>query len=565
MKGEQFELSVPNPFEGAQGSSSETEFKTSTSQVLISNADTNGRLDEAVSPPKDLKFWMCIVSVMFASFLMTLEMSGIGTALPVIVSDLHGKQFEWVGTAYTLAATAFLPMSGALAQVFGRRNVMLLQIFYFALGSALCGAATSLGFLIAGRTIQGMGVAGIASLSQIIIADLVPLQERGTYNGLVALAFGFGTAIAPVVAGSLAQKGQWRWFFYMNLPICGVTACISAIYLNLKVPRGTFKEKILSLDWTGNTIIVASTTSVVLALTWGGIEFPWSSAKVLVPLILGLAGLVAFVIYEAKVPEAPLVPLRILAHRTSISGYVQAFFGNFYLLGTIFYLPTFFQACKDASPTRSGVDVFGLAFTIMPFGIIAGVSVAKFGRYRPQLWLAWVSLIVGGALMSTLDTDSNVGHFIGYQVIVGLGLGILLTTGFFPVLAPLTVKYNASALAFFMFVRWFSQIWGVTVGGTVLQNGLTKKLPADFVSRFPEGTSISFSIIPVIPDLEEPFKRQVQDAFSQSLRIFWLVLTGVAGLGLISSFFMQALPLHTAMDKDWGLEDKKRNVETHAP
>ncbi|KAL5531047.1 hypothetical protein ACEPAG_3923 [Sanghuangporus baumii] len=210
------------------------------------------------------------------------------------------------------------------------------------------------------------------------------------------------------------------------------------------------------------------------------------------------------------------VPLRILTHKTSITGYVQAFFGNFYLLGTIFYLPTFFQACNDTSPTRSGVDVFGLAFTIVPFGIIAGVSVAKLDRYRPQLWLVWVSLIVGGALISTLDTDSNVRHFIG----------------FFPVLAPLPVKYNANAITFFMFL--YTADWGITVGGTVLLNKLTKKLPADFDSRFPEGTSISFSIIPVITGLEGPFKRQVQDAFLQSLRIFWLMLTGVAGLGLIS-------------------------------
>lgn len=125
---------------------------------------------------------------------------------------------------------------------------------------------------------------------------------------------------------------------------------------------------------------------------------------------------------------------------------------------SVVYLPTYFQACKDATPTRSGIDVFGLAFTIMPFGIVAGLSVAKFKCYRPQLWVGWVCLIVGAALMSTLNVDSTIARAIGFQIITGLGLGILLTTGFFPVLAPLKVEYNASALAFFMFVRWFSQV-----------------------------------------------------------------------------------------------------------
>ncbi|KAI5118633.1 hypothetical protein M0805_000009 [Coniferiporia weirii] len=459
--------------------------------------------NESEHPRRDFKFWMCIVAVMFASFLMSIELSGIGTAPPVIVADLQGKQFGWI------------------AQVFGRRNVMLLQIFYFALGSALCGATTSLNFLIAGRS---MGVSGIASLSQIIIADLVPLQERGTFNGLVALAFAFGTATAPIIAGSLAQHGQWRWFFYMNLPICGLTALISLMYLDLKVPRGTFKEKILSLDWMGNLIIVAATTAVVIEL--GEASRP--------------LGIILFILYEVKVPKTPLVPIKLLTSRTSISGYIQAFFGNFYLLGTIFYLPTYFQACKGASLTRSGVDAFGLAFTTMPFGIIAGLSVAKSGMYRPQLWMAWLSLITGGALLSTLSVDSSAGHYIGFQVIVGLGLGILLTTGFFPVLAPMPPSLNANALAFFMFVRWFSQVWGVT---------------------FPGGTSISYSIIPLIRGLDEPLKRQVEDAFAESLRVFWLTLMAVACLGLISSLFMEGLPLHTAMDKDWGLNQKEQNSE----
>lgn len=123
------------------------------------------------------------------------------------------------------------------------------------------------------------------------------------------------------------------------------------------------------------------------------------------------------------------------------------------------YLPTYFQACRFASPVGSGVDLLGLGCTIMPFGLVAGISVAKSGKYRPQLWLAWVSLIVSGGLLLTLKADSSRSKYIGYQVFIGLGLGILMTTAFFPVLAPLPVSLNANALAFFMFVRFFSQVY----------------------------------------------------------------------------------------------------------
>ena len=122
------------------------------------------------------------------------------------------------------------------------------------------------------------------------------------------------------------------------------------------------------------------------------------------------------------------------------------------------YLPVYFQACRFASPIGSGVDIFGLGFTIMPFGLVSGISVAKSGRYRPQLYLSWVSLIIAGGLLTSLNEDSSRGKYIGYQVLIGLGLGILMTTAFFPVLAPLPVSLNANALAFFMFVRFFSQV-----------------------------------------------------------------------------------------------------------
>ncbi|KAL5495946.1 hypothetical protein ACEPAI_1410 [Sanghuangporus weigelae] len=521
---------------------------------------TNSDLPTKEPPAQErgLRFWMCIVAIMVSSFLMVLDLSGVGTALPVIVADLHGKEFEWVGSAYALSATAFLPLSGGLAQVFGRRIVMLSMVFLFAVGSAMCGAAPSLNFLIASRTLQGVGAGGIASLTQIIIADLVPLQERGTFNGLVAIAYAFGTSSAPVIAGALVQGGHWRWFFYMNLPICGITAILVFTCLDLKVPKGTIREKLLQLDWTGNFLVVAATTAVVIALTWGGIKFPWTSAQILTPLIAGVIGLVVFIVYEAKLATHPLVPFAVMSSRTGAAGYVQGFFCNFYLLGSIYYLPAYFQACRFASAVGSGVDLLGLGCTIMPFGLIAGISVAKSGKYRPQLWLAWVSLIVAGGLLFTLKADSSRPKYIGYQVLIGLGLGILMTTAFFPVLAPLPVSLNANALAFFMFVRFFSQIWGVTVGGTILQNELQKRLPAEFLQKFPEGTSVAYSIIPVIPTLEEPFRTSVRVAFADSLRVFWAVLLAIGAAGFLVSLLMKGLPLHASLDEDWGLKESER-------
>ncbi|KAJ3543934.1 hypothetical protein NM688_g5798 [Phlebia brevispora] len=274
---------------------------------------------------KGLAFWLIILSLCMTLFLSALEMTSVSNALPTIIQELHGVDYVWVGSAYVLASTSFLPASGGFAEAFGRRITMLIAVGLFTLGSALCGAAQDMNMLIGGRAVQGMGGGGILSITSIIVSDLVPLKERGLYNGLIGLTWGFATAIGPLVGGALAQNGHWRWLFYLNLPICGVASALVLAFLHLPTPAGTLREKVLRIDWVGIALSTLSTVSCVIALTWAGIRYPWSSAKILVPLILGLFGLAIFLLYEATLARNPIVPPKLLANRTSLSGYLQTF------------------------------------------------------------------------------------------------------------------------------------------------------------------------------------------------------------------------------------------------
>lgn len=504
---------------------------------------------------RDFRFWLVFLAIGISTVITALELSAVSTALPSIVSDLQGSAFVWVGSAYALSATAFIPMGGGLAQIFGRKIVMLSSLLIMAVGSTLCGAATSMNFLIAGRTIQGLGGGGIASTTAIIISDLVPLRERGVFNGLIGVAWSVASGVGPIIGGALAQAGQWRWLFYLNIPICAIAAALFVTFLKVRTPQGTLKEKLRRIDWLGNAAVIAATTSCVIALTWSGVEHSWSSAPVLVPLILGLLGLIGFIIYEAYVPKHPIVPFILMSTITGISGYLQTFIMPVVMLGIIYYIPVYFQACKGASPIAAGVDQLGVALVLAPFGIISGVSVNKTRKYRPQLWISWVFLIIGTGLLTTLHEDSSRGRAIGFEIMAGMGMGILTTTTYFPVLAPLPVSENALALAFFMFLRNFAQVWGVTIGGTVLQNELRKRIPAAFLSEFPRGTAIAYATIPLISGLEEPLRTEIRIAFAQSLQVVWQVFLGITGLGLLCSLLMKGLPLHTYTDQDWALED----------
>ncbi|KAF8554529.1 MFS general substrate transporter [Imleria badia] len=523
------------------------------------SSSRNGGKDPQPNPTpskKGAKFWLIFASMCICLSLSALELSSIATALPTIANDLQASQFTWVGTAFALASTAFLPMSGSIAQTFGRRPAILITIGLFALGSGICGGAKSMNMLIAGRTIQGLGGGGIQSLTAIILADLVTLQERGIYAGLYGLTWCFAASIGPLIGGSLAQLGQWRWLFYLNLPISLVAGVSVVFFLDLPTPPGSYREKLMRMDWIGNFLVISSTVAYTIGLTWGGITAPWGSARVIVPLVLGLVGLGAFFAYDATLAKHPLVPFSLMRNVTSISGYIQTFCSFATIFAVVYYFPVYFQACKGASPVLSGV--YTLAFSsLAPATIITGISVRITGRYRPQSWIGWIVIIIGLGLVSTILAKDPISKSFGYVLIVGWGAGMLTATPMYPIQAPLPVNQNASALAFMWFIRSFASVWGITIGSTVLQNELAKKLPASFLQSVPQGTAVMYALIPELSTLPPQTLSEVQVAFAESLVVLWRVLAAICGVGLAASLFMQGLPLHTTLDDDWALKNEK--------
>ncbi|GBE86280.1 Efflux pump FUS6 [Sparassis crispa] len=518
---------------------------------------------EVVEPrtKKGSAFWLSFVAITASTFLSALDLTAVSTALPTITNDLHGgNDFSWVGSAYALTSTAFLPLSGGLADIFGRRPVMLISIAVFSLGSALSGASQSMAMLIGARAVQGIGGGGILNLTEIIVSDLVPLAERGTYQGFIGLTWAFASAIGPPIGGALAQKASWRWIFFINLPLTGVSFTLVVIFLRVRTPHGSIKQKLSRIDWIGNVIIMAGSTLVVIALTWGGIAYPWNSARVLAMLIIGLALIGVFFVYEAKVPAKPTIPWDVVNNRTSLGGFLMTFFHGITSITIIYYLPVFFQACLGADPIRSGIDMFPSALVIAPFAVIAGVVVVVTNTYRPINLAGWVFSVVGFGTLSLLRATNSTSRWVGYQILAAAGTGILFSSTVFPTLAPLPVERTAGALAFFAFCRAFAQTWGIAIAGTILQNELKKKLPAAFVAQFPQGSEIAYAAIPQIGSLSEPLRSEVRAAFATSMSVIWKTMIGIAGLGLLSVFILKEIPMRQSTDVNFGLNDNKKQI-----
>ncbi|KAI0046869.1 iron permease [Auriscalpium vulgare] len=512
------------------------------------------------TPRRGADFWLVFIANLSVDLLSALDLTAVPTALPTIVQHLHGSDFIWAGGAYTVAATSVLPLVGGLVSVVGRKPVLLTFIFIFASGSAVAGAAQSMSMLIAGRALQGVGGGGCLAVTEIVYADMIPLPERGKFQGITASVWALACAVGPPVGGAFANSGAWRWLFFLNLPICAIAAGLVSIFLRVNAPKTTWREKFSRMDWIGNALIIGSTISLMIALIWGGIRFPWVSAHILVPLIIGSVGIVVFFVVEALRPpwmKEPTVPRFAFTSRTTLSGYLGTFFHGIVSLTAIYYLPVYFQACKGASAVGSGVDMFGLSFTVPTFAIACGLSVQIVDRYRPQNYIGWALIIIGFGILSLLDENSTRAQYIGYQVPLGAGLGIVWLSTQFPILAPLPFSNNAHALAFFTFIRCFAQGWGVAIGGIILQNTLHRRLPASFLASFPEGVAIIYAVIPAIGQLAEPERSEVRAAFADSLKLAWRVMIGFSAAGLLTTALMREEKLRKVLDSTWGLKEKE--------
>ncbi|TBU22577.1 MFS general substrate transporter [Dichomitus squalens] len=518
------------------------------------------------------RFWLVFLALCISLFLTALDLASVSTALPAIVHDLGGSEsFAWVSSAYTLACTAVLPISGRAADIFGRRTVLLVAIMLFAAGSAVTGAAASMNMMIAGRTIQGIGSGAIQVLVSIVTADLIPLKERGLFQSFTGATFSLASVIGPFIGGAIAQHTSWRWYSLLidlNLPLCVIAFVLVLVFLRLRKPHiESYAEAFLTLDWVGNLMIIGGATSCIVALTWAGVSFPWSSAPVIAPLAIGLVCLPMALVYEALLATHAVIPLAIVNNRTSASGYIGSFLHGLVVNSVpsdCMYSPTYFQGAKAASPLRSGLYILPAALFLSPSAIVQGIVISKTGRYRLVNIIGWCAMLLGMGLLTLLKESTPVAVTIPMQIIVAVGFGFLYATTF-SVLAPLDPVNNSAALSLLLFVRTFSASWGISISATILQNQLQHHLPDAFLQLVPPNHDIAYSSIPIIQTLPQPLQTEVREAFASSLKLVWQVLLAFCGAGLLSATMQKQIALHDKMDDRWGLEQVTKEKDSEMP
>lgn len=458
-----------------------------------------------------------------------------------MAKELNGTAIQafWAGTSFLLTSTVFQPTFASFSHIFGRKPVLISALLIFTAGTAICTAATNFTILLVGRSIQGIGGGGLSALTYVVVTDMVDLRSRGKWFSLISLQWAIGSVSGPVIGGALAQNNMWRGIFILNFPFCviGFVGIIAFLKLNYKV--GGIWEKLKKVDWIGSFLFVASITSFLIPLTWGGIMYEWNSWRTVVPLSIGALGLVTFMLYSRFIPTDPLIRGSIFGSSTAIIGYFGTFTHGVILWACLYYLPLYYQLAKDLSPVSSGMALFPFTFTVAPAAIVVGLVIAKTGKYRPSIFIGWILTTLGLGLLMLLKSSTTTVEWIFISLVGGLGLGMLYSAQSFAVQASASNADLPFAAAMYSFFRSFGQTFGVAIGGAIFQNRLHSKLAANplsapYADEWSKDASALVQIVKFMADSEQ--KTQIIDAYVDSLRMVWLIMCCLAGVAMVASF-----------------------------
>jgi len=418
-----------------------------------------------------------LIGIMLGLFLAALDQTIVSTALPKIIADLNGTDlYAWVVTSYLLTSTISAPIFGRLTELFSRKSILLIAILIFLGGSALSGLSQNMPELILFRGLQGIGGGALFSLALTTIAVLFPPRDRGRIGGLFGAIFGISSAIGPWLGGLLTDHLSWHWVFYINMPV----GLVALFFITRYMPRLRPEGERPPFDYAGAILLVSWAVPLILAFSWGGSTYAWTSPRILFLFAVSAVGLALWIWSQLREPH-PLLDLSIFRIRTFSLASIATFFYGPAFLGAVAFLPLYLQVVKGVSASASGVTILPLTLGVVVGATGSGILSGRLGRYKTLLivgsvWLVGIFLL----LHFLLQVDTPLWFAILLFFLLGLGLGP--SQSLLQVAAQNNVPMQriGSATAFTQFVRQIGSTIGIALLGTVLSNNLHNATCAAF-------------------------------------------------------------------------------------
>jgi len=461
-----------------------------------------------------------LAMVMLAMFITAIEGTIVSTAMPSIVSELHGfESFTWAFSVFLLMQAISIPIYGKLSDLYGRKPVFFFGMATFLIGSLMCGLAASMEQLILYRLIQGLGAGAVQPLTMTIVSDVYPPHERGKIQGYLSSVWAISSVLGPALGGLFVEYISWVWVFWINIPIGIVTMIGLHLYFHEQI-----EKKQPRIDYAGSALLLITIGSLMTLFVGSGTLWDWASFQTFLLIPTALVGAWLFILRERVAPE-PVMPLSLWRHRTIVISNIAALSSHIVLIGISAFLPTYVQGVMGYSPLISGLTL-GMMSIGWPLASTIG------GRFMHQIGLRRMSVIgcatiIAGAVVFILlkpeygPVYAGLGSFLS-----GVGFGLLSTASLLIVQGSTEWSLRGSATALIMFMR----ISGSTIGASVLASVLNNRFIAHMKANADEyGGSLDLSdanllLDPDRPALDPEVTRLLQDGLSLGLNsVYWAI------------------------------------------
>lgn len=526
-----------------------------------SNDAEDSEDDKAVLPKAQLR--LLVASLFMAAFLAALDTTVVTTLLTVIASDLKSvERISWIATSYLLSCSAFQPLFGKLLDIFGRKLLLVICCALFAVGCCIC-VTNLLPWLVFGRFVTGCGGSGLTTLGTITLSDLIPLRQRGLYQGMANIFFGLGAASGGIVGGVVSDLLGWKYVFALQVPLAVLVGL--AIHMYLVLPEGSpglgaagteFSEKLKRVDFMGAFSLVSALMLLLAATSMGGKEFAYSLKTFIGMLLLSLALIVTFIYVETYVADEPIIPMAVMAERTVLSASLANWFYTMGVFTNLFYVPVFFQTVIGLSATQSGERIIPNFFALSLGSLLTGLYMLKTGRYYTLCVV--IGLISTLGMLRLFYLDENATLWQQYTILVpqGLGYSSALTITLLALIASVPQKYQACTTSIQYTFRATGSTIGVSLASAIFEKVLREKLRGlihEAIPDFEKAEKIirkALETTTYVKHAPEIVQHAIKNSYNQACIAAFVFGAISLTLGFVSSLFMREHVLHKSIERD---------------
>ncbi|KAL6721689.1 hypothetical protein ACLMJK_000793 [Lecanora helva] len=497
-----------------------------------------------ISHRSKARSFLIMSAVYLAVFIAVLDTVSLPTALPTITVALNASDsgFAWIGATHMISGAVSVPVWGKISDIFGRKWVISFAKVAFLAGSLVSATCTDIRPLFVGRVIQGMSGAGIVLLANLVIDDLFDQRDRAFYLSLIAVTWSFAVAVSPVIGGYFADTIGWRWCFWLNLPCVGLSLVVLLLLLENRHCSTPLWAGLKRIDWLGTISIASSVILFLIGIEFGGVRFPWHSPVIICLLVLSLILFILFLVIEWRVAEQPLFPPALFKSRSISAAYVVGATHGMAFQSHLYFMPCYFQAVLGASQGRSGLGSLIMTGMLAITNVSVGIFIKRHGGHLIIARIGSAILTLGVGLMIDLQPHRDRPRVISYQLIIGIGLGMLFQSSLIALQKQLRGAFVAAGTSAFLFLRPLSYGISACVGQLLLQSQMKTKYSEMLdagISQKVAGTLAFEDTVkgtPLIKSLTKDQQFVVKAAIEKGLEKVWIFYTVVAFIALVASF-----------------------------